>query len=104
MILKCAGVISPSTSQESQPQRQASRLAWCYGDLGVAVALWNAGKVLDDETLKTKAHEVCSMPQTAVHCGDDGLRCWPVSRQRRRGDDLPLHVSTDGRRTVTRGL
>ena len=24
----------PSTSQESQPQRQASRLAWCYGDFG----------------------------------------------------------------------
>ncbi len=32
-----------------------SRLAWCYGDLGVGIRLWFAGKVLSDEELKDKA-------------------------------------------------
>jgi len=30
----------------------SSRLAWCYGDLGVAIALYQASKVLEDDSLK----------------------------------------------------
>lgn len=29
-----------------------SRLAWCYGDLGVAVSLWNYAQAINDEALK----------------------------------------------------
>lgn len=30
----------------------SSRLAWCYGDLGVAIALYQASKVLEDDELR----------------------------------------------------
>ncbi|MCC8198203.1 MAG: lanthionine synthetase C family protein [Tannerellaceae bacterium] len=32
-----------------------SRLGWCYGDLGVAIALWQAGKVLQKKEWTNKA-------------------------------------------------
>ncbi len=34
------------------------RLAWCYGDLGVGVALWNASKSLDNKDLENKSIEI----------------------------------------------
>ncbi len=36
-----------------------SRLAWCYGDLGVCVALWMAGETLDDPFFKEEAISIC---------------------------------------------
>ena len=39
-------------------QVSKSRLAWCYGDLGVSMALWQAGVALHNETWKNKALEV----------------------------------------------
>lgn len=35
-----------------------SRLAWCYGDLSIALAFWNAGKNLKQEVWKQKAIEI----------------------------------------------
>jgi len=32
-----------------------SRLAWCYGDLGIGITLWNASKELNDKSLKDTA-------------------------------------------------
>ncbi|GAA4430740.1 hypothetical protein GCM10023091_00390 [Ravibacter arvi] len=32
-----------------------SRLGWCYGDLGVAVSLWSAGKILSDNYILNEA-------------------------------------------------
>ena len=37
---------------------QKSRLAWCYGDLGIASSVWYAGKVTNNEMWKNKALEV----------------------------------------------
>ena len=34
------------------------RLAWCYGDLGIGVALWHAGKAVDKAEWKEKGLEV----------------------------------------------
>ncbi len=34
----------PSFSVESSKQQVSSRLAWCYGDLGISVALWQASQ------------------------------------------------------------
>jgi lantibiotic modifying enzyme len=34
-----------------------SRLAWCYGDLGIGISLWRAGKELSDQRLKEQAIE-----------------------------------------------
>jgi len=38
--------------------RQKSRLAWCYGDLGIASSIWYAGKITKNEEWKNKALEV----------------------------------------------
>src|SRR5690606_1218930 len=35
-----------------------SRLAWCYGDLGIGIALWNASKSLNDSKLKITAQDI----------------------------------------------
>jgi len=35
-----------------------SRMAWCYGDLGNAIALWKAGKILENKKLEEKANEI----------------------------------------------
>jgi len=35
-----------------------SRLAWCYGDLGIASVIWNSGKILNNELLKSEAIEI----------------------------------------------
>ena len=35
-----------------------SRLAWCYGDLGIGLALWRAGKSLDNHEWKEKGLEI----------------------------------------------
>ena len=46
----------------------SSRLAWCYGDLGVGLSLWQAGKSLDSRALKEKAIEIFTH---ATHRRDD---------------------------------
>lgn len=48
----------PSTSLENNEPISKSRLAWCYGDLGVAIALWQAGEALSDIRLCEKAAEI----------------------------------------------
>lgn len=35
-----------------------SRLAWCYGDLGIAMSLWNIGKIIKNNGIQQKAVEV----------------------------------------------
>jgi lantibiotic modifying enzyme len=35
-----------------------SRLAWCYGDLGIGMALWQAGKAIDKAEWKKKGFEI----------------------------------------------
>ena len=41
-----------------------SRLAWCYGDLGIAVALYQAGNVLEENAWIDKALEVLTFAAT----------------------------------------
>ena len=52
------GSFFPSVAIESSEQIHKSRLGWCYGDLGIASALWQAGVALQNETWKNKALEV----------------------------------------------
>jgi lantibiotic modifying enzyme len=35
-----------------------SRLSWCYGDMGIGLAIWQAGEALKDEKLKQEAIEI----------------------------------------------
>ena len=50
----------PSQSLENDPEQinHQSRLGWCYGDLGVATSLWQAGKALHNREWQEKALEV----------------------------------------------
>jgi len=43
---------------QSKAEIYKSRLGWCYGDLGVGYALWEAGKIADIEEWKNKGMEV----------------------------------------------
>jgi len=52
------GCYFPSTSIESSEILSMSRLGWCYGDLGIAVALWQAGKTLSRDDVSTFSVEV----------------------------------------------
>ena len=45
----------PTNSQKSISK---SRLAWCYGDLGIGMALWKAGKATDNTVWKDRGLEV----------------------------------------------
>jgi lantibiotic biosynthesis protein len=36
----------------------SSRLAWCYGDIGVCCSLWQANQILNDESLDTQILEI----------------------------------------------
>jgi len=40
---------------ETHNPKEKSRLAWCYGDLGVGLSLWRASKALNDQTLSDTA-------------------------------------------------
>ncbi|MDZ7899589.1 MAG: lanthionine synthetase LanC family protein [Arcicella sp.] len=37
---------------------RSSRLAWCYGDIGVCCALWQANQILNDDSLDGKTLEI----------------------------------------------
>lgn len=51
--------------------RTSSRLGWCYGDLGVAVSLLDAGTALDDRALVAAATEI--LHHTIAHrSAEDG--------------------------------
>lgn len=51
------GCYFPSHSLEYSSTLK-SRLAWCYGDLGIAMSLWQAGKLLVDSELQKKSLEI----------------------------------------------
>ncbi len=45
----------PAWVIDGELENQPTRLAWCYGDLGVGISLWHAAQTLQDNTLKKKA-------------------------------------------------
>jgi hypothetical protein len=64
------------TGDDVRPYQRNHRLAWCYGDLPLALALAQAGDVLDDGELVRRAVEValaCAAPERAAELSDIGL-------------------------------
>ncbi len=53
----CRSTFPHYFSEEVPPTE--SRLAWCYGDLGVCIALWMAGETLNDTSIKNEAIAIC---------------------------------------------
>ena len=66
------GCFFPNISLEDQDEIKRSRMAWCYGDLGVATALWEAGKVLNNKTWKSKAIEIFTF-SSKRRCQEDTM-------------------------------
>ncbi|WP_157579233.1 lanthionine synthetase C family protein [Spirosoma montaniterrae] len=70
------------------PDRDPSRLGWCYGDMGVAIALWPAAQALNDDVLRQKAIQImltaaqCSVDQSGISMHPrwvDGAFCHGVA-------------------------
>lgn len=55
------GCYFPSISLESDPSFGLSRLAWCYGDLGVAMALLETGSLLEEAKYRQVAMKALQM-------------------------------------------
>jgi lantibiotic modifying enzyme len=45
----------PAVVKDNVENKNHSRLAWCYGDLGIAIAIWQAGKALNRQSWKEEA-------------------------------------------------
>ncbi len=52
------GSYFPYSSTADGPIKQKSRLAWCYGDLGIAITLYNAGIALNNNAIIGKSIEI----------------------------------------------
>ena len=52
------GSCFPSTSLENNPTPMQSREAWCFGDLGIASALWQSGLAVKNRQWQDKAIEI----------------------------------------------
>ncbi len=52
---KGKGSLFPDWITNDNEKSQSGRLAWCYGDLGIAVSLWQASKVVQDKEVKETA-------------------------------------------------
>ena len=52
------GSYFPNISIESQSELYKSRLAWCYGDLGVAMSVWQSGLLLNKREWTDKGFKV----------------------------------------------
>ncbi len=48
----------PSWMTTDHKNSETSRLAWCYGDLGVSITLWRVGKALNHDRYKNEALEI----------------------------------------------
>ncbi len=64
--------IFPTRVEENQ-ESNYSRLSWCYGDLGISIALWQAGDALQDEIIKQEAIEICLYTTQRIDLKDTGL-------------------------------
>ncbi len=67
---KSAHAIFPNTVTDV-PTDQESRLAWCYGDLGIANTFWLAGEKLKNQTWKGMAEQ--TILHAAARRGTDTL-------------------------------
>lgn len=54
----------PDWITNENKESQSSRLAWCYGDLGVAISLWKASSVIKNEEIKNTAIQLLEFAAT----------------------------------------
>lgn len=54
----------PDWITDENKETQSNRLAWCYGDLGVAISLWKASGVIKNEEVKNTAIQLLEFAAT----------------------------------------
>ncbi|NMC99594.1 MAG: lanthionine synthetase C family protein [Bacteroidales bacterium] len=54
---------------DNEKENLESRLAWCYGDMGISIVLYNASKVLKDKKLEEYALEILEYSTTRKNLG-----------------------------------
>lgn len=66
------GSYFPNTIDDKQVSSK-SRLAWCYGDLGICIAIWYAGLALKDERLKSFVIKVLDFSANRRDANKEGV-------------------------------
>jgi len=86
--------IFPNLALESMDKLYASRLAWCYGDLGISVALWHASQALGRKDSAKRCCRCGALPWYCGHCTylQPYVRLYRFGRIKR---NLGLLVRTD---------
>lgn len=82
-LLKCKNRVIPNAGKECSSQfayelnnfeaSVQSRLSWCYGDLGVAIALWEAGVALCNPELKNEAISIIKNSTLRTNLKENGV-------------------------------
>ena len=62
----------PSAIEIGRLQKH-SRLGWCYGDLGIASIIWQAGKSLNNEVWKAEAIKIMTHASNRKNFKDNGI-------------------------------
>ncbi|MGN7820015.1 lanthionine synthetase LanC family protein [Chitinophaga sp. 22536] len=73
-----AGSIYPYAKNIQLAASDTSRIAWCYGDMGIAVSLWQAGEAMDEDDFRQEAVfllEQISARSTEDTSVNDGALC-----------------------------
>lgn len=65
--------VYPQTTSIGEAPACYNRLAWCYGDFGVAIAFLNAGKVLNNEAYTTEGKHLL-WQTTQVSLAESGVK------------------------------
>ena len=69
------GCYFPQLIQEDKNTKYIkSRLAWCYGDLGIALAIWHAGTSLSNHFLKQLAKEIFIYSAERKQLGENAIK------------------------------
>ncbi len=71
---KTTSSIFPNWMLESDIPNDRSRLAWCYGDLGIGIQLWFAAKELNDPNLKEEAISILRHATTRTDYKENGVK------------------------------
>ena len=64
----------PSYSKESSSGNNYSRLGWCYGDLGIALTLWNAAVVMKNKEWENTSLAILRHNCTRRDLQENGIR------------------------------
>jgi len=67
---KIYGSYFPNIALENTETISKSRMAWCYGDLGIAMALWHGGKSLNRKDIAELAIEILLYSTTRTDIND----------------------------------